>query len=788
MATTDFFPTDTRARPAEIRQCAEGLESISGTLLGHGEDVRSVLSQVALSFSEVIAPAVRTQIGDNVAALETAVEATQYGYAVGVGWAEDVEAFKAARDALIARWELAEIDDFGVAMPPNLWPAPEPAEAERLRLEHRVAVADARSLALAEFIREGHALWESFQDKVTEKARMFREGPTPESLALVVSYLGWGAMTLWPENAPAPVSADEGVAAGTIVTDGLDGAVGPQAVVAALDDVAAIIRRAEAGQQLSSAEVDFLAAFYETVGERVTELPDYLSQTSYTYTTSEPSRTGNDSPPTYTSHTAAGLDPALVTALTTASANGMLVLSRNGPGGGGYARLPTWVRDALDGDEAYVGPPTSPTSPPSIGAGSDFEALVEFGAFLDNSSVEAGTGLSHQLAMATQNMVQMGNDAELLFVDDVAAGVVTDVDSTGRSFLNVVAGNDEACYDLILDEDMPPGFEPATFFTDIYCFEWSDDGLAAAGLTGVLANDSDGTALEQQRATRGISELVGSLTSDAENFERLMDGVGAGNPQDSALGQVNPALGQELGGLMVTYLDEFGGPLSPPRGGDPEPFFATAEERLRFSTLVCTDPTAAADLYVSVQDYTAQLLATYPGGTSSYEAGPQIGRLAALAEAGIVAAAMDQVQDVQRMEDFGIDVLDAAASIVPRTGAQVMLEATTALLAGAAGQPLPVETPSYMLDGAERKFQVFAAVTQGLIDAGQLDSSTLSADVIDDGGQVRNIYELTTSSDTATAALASAVEDTVGGEVLTSLVQQMDLAYREMLAEPPVVD
>ena len=278
------------------------------------------------------------------------------------------------------------------------------------------------------------------------------------------------------------------------------------------------------------------------------------------------------------------------------------------------------------------------------------------------------------------------------------------------------------------------------------------------------------------------------MTSDAENFERLMDGVGAGNPQDSALGQVNPALGQELGGLMVTYLDEFGGPLSPPRGGDPEPFFATAEERLRFSTLVCTDPTAAADLYVSVQDYTAQLLATYPGGTSSYEAGPQIGRLAALAEAGIVAAAMDQVQDVQRMEDFGIDVLDAAASIVPRTGAQVMLEATTALLAGAAGQPLPVETPSYMLDGAERKFQVFAAVTQGLIDAGQLDSSTLSADVIDDGGQVRNIYELTTSSDTATAALASAVEDTVGGEVLTSLVQQMDLAYREMLAELPVVD
>ena len=234
MTNTDFYPADTRACPEKIRQSAERLQAISGVLLGHGDNVRYVLSEVALSFSEVIAPAVAAQIGDNVVALETAVEGTQYGYAVGMAWAADVEAFLAARHELIARWQIAEIDDFGVPAPLNLWPPPQAAEAERLRLENRVAVEDARSLALDRFIREGHVLWENFQDRVLEKARMFREGTTADNLALVVSFLGWGAMTLWPEIAPPPVSATDGVEAGTTVVEGLDGAAGPRAVAGAL--------------------------------------------------------------------------------------------------------------------------------------------------------------------------------------------------------------------------------------------------------------------------------------------------------------------------------------------------------------------------------------------------------------------------------------------------------------------------------------------------------------------------------------------------------------------------
>ncbi|MBA3410655.1 MAG: hypothetical protein H0U15_07410 [Geodermatophilaceae bacterium] len=789
MTNTDFYPTDTRARPDEIRRSAEGLESISGVLLGHGDNVRAVLSDVALSFSEVIAPVVAAQIGDNVAALETAVEGTQFGYAVGMSWAADVEAFIAARNELKARWELAEFDDFGVPAPLNLIPPPEAADAERLRLENRVAVKEARSVALDGFILEGHALWESFQEKVTEKARMFGAGPTPENLALVVSFLGWGAMTLWPEIAPAPVSAAEGVTAGTTVIEGLNGAAGPQAVAEALTDVAAIIRRAEAAQELTPAEIDFLAAFYETVGERVPELPGYLAQTSFTYTYSAPtSRADDDSPPAYTAHTVDGLDPSLVTALTAAAANGMLVLSRNGPGGGGYARLPAWVRDALAGDEDYVGPPTSPTSPPIVGVGSDFESLVELAELFDYSSVEAGTGLSHQLAMATQNLAQIGNDAGFLFTEDVAAGVVAEVDSTGRSFLSVIARNDEASVDLILDEDMPDDYDPVTFFADIYSFAWSDDGQAAAGITGVLTDDHDGTAAEQERATRGISDLVAHLTSDPETYERLMDHVGGGDSQESALGQVNPLLAQELGGLMATYFEEFGSPLSPPRDGPPPAFYATADERLRFSTLIATDPIAAETLYASLQDHTADVLAQVPAEAAPYEVGREIGQLFALVDAGIVAAAADPMEDVRNMQEFGLDAIGAVTAAVPHPAAKAMLGVGEALLSGQVEEQLDVDTPGYMLDGAERQYQVVAGLTQGLIDDGQLDGSALGADLVDEDGQIRSIYELSIASDAATGALASAVNGVVAADILTWLLQQLDLGYEEMLAGPPAME
>ncbi|MBA3369113.1 MAG: hypothetical protein H0T99_10700 [Geodermatophilaceae bacterium] len=786
MTDFDFDPTDTNADPVKIRWSAEALRSISGTLLGHGGNVDFVLGKVASSFSEVISTAVAAQIGANAGLLEAAVEATEYGYGVSSAWANDVEDFVLARDGLIARWKAAEETDFGVPPPVGLANA-EPEMAERMYDQRRLAISAARQAELQLYIAEGQRLWEQFQVQVTEKARMFREGPTAPNLALITAYLGWGGMTMWPELGTTPVTgAYDGEAAAGNVIAALNGLASPQVLVNAVTAVALIVQRAGYGFELTAEEIAFLEAFYAGVGKRITEVPGFLTRNSFEYMRSDPASGGpTDGPSTRTPSVSPELDPALVTALTAASANGMLVLSRSGTGGGGYARLPTWVRDVLDGNEAYIGPPTSPTSPPAIGGGSDFETLVDLGAFLESSSVEAGTGLSHQLAMATQNLAQIGNDAGFLFTEDIAEGIVAEVDSTGRSFLSVIARNDEASYDLILDEDMPGEYDPVTFFADIYSFAWSDDGQAAAGITKVLTDNHDGTAAEQERATRGMSDLVAHLTSDPETYERLMDRVGGGDPQDSALGQVNPLISQELGGLMATYFDEFGSPLSPPRDGPPPAFYATADERLRFSTLVATDPMAAETLYASLQDHTADVLSQVPAGAAPYEVGREIGQLFALVDAGIVAAETDPLEDVRRMEEFSADAIGAVSAAVPHPAAKAVLGVGEALLSGAVEEQLGVDTPGYMLDGAERQYQVVAGLTQALIDAGQLDGSALGADLVDEDGQIRSIYELSTASDSATGELASAVDGTVAGDILTVLLQQLDLGYEEMLAGPP---
>lgn len=733
---SDFDPWDTRADPVQIKAGAAGLRRLSGVLLGHGDNVGAVLNEVALSFSDVIAADVAAQIAGNARALETAVEATEYGQAVGNGWAKDVETFKAARDELIYRWELAEIDDFGVEPPLNLWPRPEPEEADRLSLEHRVAVAEARTAALRDFTLEGQSLWENFQVQVTVRARMFREGPTAENLALVVSYLGWGAMTLWPEIAPAPVTGAEGAADGATVLAGLDHAAGPQAVTEALADVAAITSRAASGQTLTPDEIDYLAAFYETLGRRVTEIPDYLSQTSFAYTTSAPtSRTDDESPPVYTDNVVGGLDPATVGALTAASANGMLVLLRNGPGGGGYTRLPTWVRDALDGDQVYVGPPTSPVSPPQIGLGSDFEALIELGELLDHSSVEAGTGLSHELAISTQHLVQLGNDAAWLFPEDVAAGVLADVDRTGSTYLNVVGRNDEACYDLLLGEDMPADYDPAALFADLYGFEWSDEGDSAGQLTDFILHwEEDGTTDQSERADLAMSRLV-EITTSPEIFGALMDDVGtSGDPDSSALGQVNPAITAHLGALMVTYFDEFSGLSADSPIGE-----ISTLDRVRFTTLLCTDDATAGALTLAVDGYERDILGEFPTVVGVNELGGAAGRLQGVLDSGLMNASMDVTSDeaqaaerAYQVRQFAYRLADATAGALPPPFS-VLVGATSALIAAGDG-PADMVT-SEGLDPAEyesetmvqRQYDTSVAALQSMIDADLVDGSALAA-------------------------------------------------------------
>lgn len=780
MTQTDFYPTDTLARPAEIRRCAQRLEAITGVLLGHGEDVGAVLNRVALSFSQVIAPVVAARIGDHVAALESAVEGTQYGYAVGSAWAEDVESFKSARQALITRWEAAEQDEFGITPPPDLWPYNESETADRLRLEHRVAVEDARRVTLDAFIREGNLLWESFQDKAVETGRMFREGPTAANLALVVSYLGWGAMTLWPELGIPPVSAVDGATAGRTVLAALDGTAGPQAMTDALADVAAITKRAAAGEALTPDEIDFLAAFYATLGQRVTEVPDYLAQTSFTYATSvASSRTDDQGPPVSTSHTMGGLDPAAVTALTAASANGMLVLSRNGPGGGGYTRLPTWVQASLDDDQLL---------PSGVGRSQTvdgFEALVTFGEFLGYSDVEAGDGLSRELAMATSRMLADldGLEGQL---DPGLPTWIEQVDVTGQSFLDVVARNDSASFDIVTGSNMPEDYDPARFFGDIYTFDWSDDGAAASRLTDfipVWAVSDD--PVEQGQAQAAMFEMVQIVTSD-EGFELLMDGAGtSGVAAESALGQVNPAITQGFVVAMAPFMDEFAGEqssIAEPSGlGD-----LTFDTRVRFTTLLGTDPDSAAALAGLATAYEQQELYEYAVSGNTELTGGNVGRIRGIVDAGLFNAEIDAGADeaqaragAEQTRQLGANIAQGVLGAIPVPGVSALVDTVFAVfdVESAENSPAASPLPSPGRNEAERRYDTAAGVMTAMVTTGQLPPSAMPTPFI---GPVSAGNR--PSTEVLTQALVDAAE--TAGFDLNLILNRIESAY----SDPDLVD
>lgn len=726
MSDTYFCPQDTLARPDEIRRCAERLRSISGILLGHGDDVGAVLNQVALSFSEVISSAVAAQIGNNLSALETAVEGTEYGYGVGSAWADDVETFIAERNALISQWEAAELSDFGVPPPVGLANA-EPEMADRMYDQRRLAIGAARQDELHRYEIEAQQLWERFQDRVHEKGRMFREGPTPANLELLVSYLGWGAMTLWPESATTPVTgAQEGAASAATVVAGLDGRASPEDVAEALSTIAMITRRATQGHELTESELAYLEAFYGTIGARILDVPAYLASTS------GPMMSDPDAPPTYVPPLPFNGSPELVEALAMAAANGLLVLSRptsrtNDDNHDGYQRLPTWLRDSLAIED------NDPSKNPYV----HFERLVDLGDLLGHSTVEAGTGLSRELADSVGWMINYADSREDSLSADAEDSMRARIALSAPHLLDVVARNDEVCFDLLTGSGMRDAFSPTDYFTDIYAFDWAiDDGAAAASLTDFIpAWATSDDPIAASHAEDAMFHLVQIVTGDA-SFGQLMDGVGtSGIAAESAVGQVNPAITRSFVAAMAPYMDQFAGPQNDganPRGVSD----LTFETRVRFATLIGTDPACATAMAAAAGTYEQHQLYNYAVSGDAQVSGGNIGRLRGIVEAGMINAGIDAGADhadaaavAARSRQMGMDIAQGILGGIPAPGFSGVVDTVFAVLNGQADESgvgqSTFEAPSPPRTEDEQRYDTVSSVMAALVASGQIPTMVL---------------------------------------------------------------
>ena len=769
---SDFDPWNTRADPERIRASAAGLRSISGVLLGHGNNVGTVLSEVALSFSEVIAPAVVAQIEGNAQALETAVEGTEYGYAVGSAWADDVDAFLAARDALLARWEAAELDDFG-AWPPIGLANAEADMAEQMYANRNSTVGAARTAALRTYDAEGLRLWEEFQLQVELRGRMFREGPTASNLSMLVSYLGWAAMTLWPEFATTPVTgAAEGAAAGTTVIEGLDGTTGPEAVAEALSTVAMITRRAEYGQELTAEELAYLEAFYAAMGDRVLDIPSYLASRS------GPTMSDANTEPTYLPTVPFNGSPELVQTLTVAAANGLLVLSRpttrtGDDGHEGYERLPAWLREDLAWD------PAEPYSDPA----GHFARLTDLGDLLNSSTLEAGTGLSRELAASVPWMIDYAADPQpYLRGDPGVADLRAEVAASAPALLDVVSRNDEVCFGLVTGTGMPDGYSPVDYFTDIYAFDWAvDNGAAAAGLTDFIpewAGSSDPD--ERARSQVAMFDLVQIVTGDSA-FSVLMDSAGTSRvASESAVGQVNPAITQGFVNAMAPFMDQFAAPQGSepdPRGLRDLPF----ETRVRFATLIGTDPVSATALSAAAYAYEQQQLYDYAVSADPSVSGGNVGRIRAIVDAGIINAGIDAGADhieaaatAARTRQMGLDIAQGVIDGIPVPGFSSVVDAVFAVFdaqtgADGVGQNT-LEALSPPLGEDERRYDTVSSVMVALVASGQIPEAALPVPLIGPVAHPPTPEELTDDLLRIAAAF---------GYDLTPILERIESAYSD---------
>lgn len=729
-----FEPPDTEADPARIRSEAAELRALSGVLTGHGSSVTAVLEQASLCFTDIVADSVLAQIGPDVAALEHAVQATEYGHAVGTTWADDVERYLNVRESLLAEWRHGLATNFGIVGIPPPGAAPDMAEAYEAR-RGPGAVQAARTELCGILTAQVMRAYDAFVSESIIRAAMFRDGATPANVAALGGALGFVAGTLWPDltAVPIPLGADDGSADAQAALRSMDGLSSPEAVVEALERVTLLARRAESGQPLTPDEVSYLASFYEVLGDRVLEMPEYLDRSSYTYPGLIPTGEVDGSRVLYalTERTDGPLDAEGAAALTVAAANGLLVLSRTGPGGGGFARLPAWFRMAVQ--QSY---------PPSGALREQNYQLVETVDLLSHSTVEAGDGLSREMALAAERVLRNGSnelaDATSTLSDEGLTNREV-ADSVGGTLLRVVGRNDQVSYELITGENMPVHYDRDEFFRVVYGFDWADDGAIAAGLTDFIrdwAADPDRSD-DAHSATVELAYVVAA----AEDF--LLDGVGnSGDPASSALGQVNPAITSELG---LTFAS------------DPELFSAIEQDpnadidsgtASSYATVVATGEEGrialAAGLYSLERDQTAAFVAD--GGAA--DAGGPMGRLQRLVDDAITAAVLDADGD---------RVAAAEANARAREDAFSMIVSATAMIPGPAGKGAgflaaladmvtrPDDPPPVLIDPDSvpglrpqpvRAFAVAANIVNLLIGQGRIDPGSLPPGSLDENGLV----------------------------------------------------
>ena len=313
-----------------------------------------------------------------------------------------------------------------------------------------------------------------------------------------------------------------------------------------------------------------------------------------------------------------------------------------------------------------------------------------------------------------------------------------------------------------VDGDLRPDIQRDDVLTPLFTHDWADGGAAVAHMTEWMTDDlvvaqeagrSD-LSVRADRAALGLAQYLG----DEDNYRRLMDVQGENTAN---IGEVNPHLtrGIALGlhGYIPDLISTEGSSTWPAEALEPTNDYHRAQ---RIFTLVSTDAESAATFGTASATYSRILQGQFidEGNTASAH---YAGRLQALGDVGIYAAAAEQSSDRAAIESYmrdrRADAYNTNFSIVrnlvalhPATSATIGLAldlSNTSLRdmvalpdEDSASAPFTI-TETNLTVGNEHGLLSHAVATRGLPNATRISGDLLAVGAISADGEPRGLPE-----------------------------------------------